>query len=248
MSPHAMVTFIAAAKGHVWGRRPTVASVCVDVWVSGYPWRPCGFLRSGVMLVSKGHALPSGAMVTSRSGCCSELSGSAWLGSVLKWGICWYQRSHRNLVLGCGFVGVREPWSCQSHPDLSSRCYKLEPEFLSGPSGYQGLCSGLWLWLESVLMSRAYVTSGNHVWWNQRAMLIKYIFMKKLFSINKKNFILQKLFLSNTVAKSCTMQLLFAKFRGRLFNFEFYYRRAFWNYKQYIANLNYLGIFHGMWL
>lgn len=84
MSPHAMVTFIAAAKGHVWGRRPTVASVCVDVWVSGYPWRPCGFLRSGVMLVSKGHALPSGAMVTSRFGCCSELSGSAWLGSVMK--------------------------------------------------------------------------------------------------------------------------------------------------------------------
>lgn len=33
---------------------------------------------------------------------------------------------------------------------------------------------------------------------------------------------MQKLFLSNTVAKLCTMQLLRAKNRGRLFNFEFY--------------------------
>lgn len=140
MSPHAMVTFIAAAEGHVWVRSPTVASICVDVWVSAYPWRPCGFLRSEVMSVSEDHALSSVAVVTFGSGCCSELSGSTWLGSVLKWGTCWYQRSHRNLVLGCGFVGVWEPWFWQSHPDLSSRCYKLEPEFLSEPSSCQGLC------------------------------------------------------------------------------------------------------------
>lgn len=96
MSPHAMVTFIAAAEAHFWFHSPTVASVCVGVWVSIYPWRPHGLLRSGVMLVSKGH-IATGAVKIWVA--CTALwgngdiqiwlllrimSGSTWMGSFLK--------------------------------------------------------------------------------------------------------------------------------------------------------------------
>lgn len=149
MSPHAMVTFNASAEGHVWVCSPTVASVCVGVWVSSYPSKPCGLLRSGVMLVSEGHALPSGAMVTSKSGCCSELC-LGLRGCVLCWSLRYLLAPKVTQKPGVGlclFFGVREPCSRQSHPDLSAGPTSWSQNFCLGQvaaKGYIRVCGCSW--------------------------------------------------------------------------------------------------------